>query len=192
MPVSASTIAAVLRERLPGLAVQKLHKLLYYCQGHHLATFDEPLFSEALEAWDRGPVVPALWRAEKHGADPQPSEKLGEAELNTIGYVLSRYGALTGQDLEILNHGEDPWLIANQGRAQGGSAVIEHGWIARYFRTNSSTEGEGRGDTLDRAAVSAWLRDTASRPGEPSEPGHPLSREELRERFAAIEAGLGG
>ncbi|MGQ0776145.1 MAG: hypothetical protein ACT4NY_17255 [Pseudonocardiales bacterium] len=42
MTLSAHDVAAVLRDRLPGLGAKKLHKLLYYCQGHHLATFGEP------------------------------------------------------------------------------------------------------------------------------------------------------
>jgi uncharacterized phage-associated protein len=40
--------------------VKKLHKLLYYCQGHHLATFGLPLFDESISAWDMGPVVGTL------------------------------------------------------------------------------------------------------------------------------------
>ena len=29
---------------------KKLHKLMYYCQGHHLATFGEPLFAGVVAA----------------------------------------------------------------------------------------------------------------------------------------------
>ncbi|MGH4013193.1 MAG: Panacea domain-containing protein [Pseudonocardiaceae bacterium] len=186
MPLAAHDVAAVLRERLPGLPVKKLHKLLYYCQGHHLATFDEPLFADTIEAWDMGPVVSTLWRAEKHGAPSPARQQLGEAELNTIGYVLSRYGALTGKDLENLTHSEDPWLTADEDRPPGGSTTIKHDVIARYFRTNSSTEGEE--GALDRAVISQWLQETTS---QPAEPGRPLGREELLARFAEIEARLG-
>jgi uncharacterized phage-associated protein len=54
MPVSAHDVAAVLRARQPGMPAKKLHKLLYYCQGHHLAVFDEPLFAETVSAYDMG------------------------------------------------------------------------------------------------------------------------------------------
>ncbi|PZS38029.1 MAG: hypothetical protein DLM62_15890 [Pseudonocardiales bacterium] len=67
MPLSAHEVAAVLRDRLPGLPTKELHKLLYYCQGHHLATVDEPLFGETISAGDMGPVVGTLWYAEKQG-----------------------------------------------------------------------------------------------------------------------------
>jgi hypothetical protein len=51
-----------------------------------------------------GPVVAALWADENYDR-PFPSPRaLGERELNTIGYTLSRYGALTGEDLEVLSH----------------------------------------------------------------------------------------
>ncbi|MGH3907861.1 MAG: Panacea domain-containing protein [Pseudonocardiaceae bacterium] len=96
MTLSAHDVAAVLRDRLPGLPTKKLHKLLYYCQGHHLAAFDESLFGESISAWDMGPVVGTLWYEEKQGAAPRTRHEMNEAQLNTIGYVLSRYGALTG------------------------------------------------------------------------------------------------
>ena len=39
----------------------KLQKLLYYCQGIHLAAYDCPLFDEDIEAWEHGPVVVSIW-----------------------------------------------------------------------------------------------------------------------------------
>jgi uncharacterized phage-associated protein len=72
---------------------------LYYCQGHQLATFGEPLFQEAISAWDMGPVVGTLWHDEKHHGIDGEVTPLSEAELNTIGYVVSRYGRFTGTDL---------------------------------------------------------------------------------------------
>lgn len=50
MTVSAHDVAAELRKRLPGVDDQKLHALLYYCQGHHLAHTSEPLFHEEIHA----------------------------------------------------------------------------------------------------------------------------------------------
>ncbi|MGH3941853.1 MAG: Panacea domain-containing protein [Pseudonocardiaceae bacterium] len=182
-PPSAHDIATALRQRQPGMPVKKLHKLLYYCQGHHLAAFGEPLFGEHLEAWDMGPVVADLWRAEKHGSLPPPAQQLGEAELNTICYVLSRYGELTGRDLENLSHGEDPWLIADQGRSPGASARIDPEVITRYFRDHGEEE-----DDLDPDVVSAWLRDSAAArlPG----PGRVDSMTALRAKRHAIATRL--
>jgi uncharacterized phage-associated protein len=143
MTVSARDVAAALRARLPGVPTKKLHKLLYYCQGHHLAHFDRPLFAETISAWDMGPVVGQLWKAEREGATVEPPAVLGEAELNTIGYVVSRYGALTGLDLEHLTHAEDPWRLADRERPSGGSVRIEREWMRDYFRSATADHEEG-------------------------------------------------
>jgi uncharacterized phage-associated protein len=169
MPVSAHDVAAELRRRHPGLPTKKLHKLLYYCQGHHLATFGAPLFSESIAAWDMGPVVSALWYQEKNGEPPPVGDvELGEAELNTIGYVLSRYGALSGQDLENLTHSEPPWRRANEHRRPHESARIHQDWIEEYFRDNT-TEGEDE-IVLDTAQVAAWLAGAEERRHQPRQP----------------------
>jgi uncharacterized phage-associated protein len=182
MTVSASDVAAVLRSRLPGLPVKKLHKLLYYCQGHHLAAFDEPLFAEGIAAWDMGPVVGTLWHREKHGEPPPPPTELTEAELNTVGYVLSRYGALTGQDLENLTHSEPPWQTADSRRPAGQSVRIEQDWMRVYFRTGGAPGADQDDAPLDAAQIADWLSGAELRRTDPARPDDP---EELRSRLAA-------
>jgi uncharacterized phage-associated protein len=98
-PVSAHDVAREIRQRLADVPTKKLHKLLYCCQGHHLARFGRPLFSETISAWDMGPVVGQVWQRERSGNLGPPPRDLTEAQLNTIGYVLSRYGRMTGKDL---------------------------------------------------------------------------------------------
>ncbi|MGH3831375.1 MAG: Panacea domain-containing protein [Pseudonocardiaceae bacterium] len=187
MTLSARDVAATLRDRLPGLPTKKLHKLLYYCQGHHLAAFDEPLFSEAISAWDMGPVVGNLWYAEKRGDAPQGHREMDEAQLNTVGYVLSRYGALTGQDLENLTHSEEPWRLANSGRRPGESIHIKPEWIKQYFRTSGSTDDEENEVLLDSTSVTQWLRGAEKRRADPVRSD---SREELTTRLDELQARL--
>lgn len=62
---SAHDVAAEIRRRMPDVGAVKLHKLLYYCQGHHLTQVGRPLLAESLSAWDTGPVVGRLWHEEK-------------------------------------------------------------------------------------------------------------------------------
>jgi uncharacterized phage-associated protein len=169
MTVSAHDVAAVLRERLPDIKVKKLHKLLYYCQGHHLAQVDKPLFSEPISAWDMGPVVGRLWHQENEGETVPPRRELNEAELNTIGYVLSRYGALTGKDLENLTHGEAPWKLANNDREPRGSATIRLDWMKYFFQTEGAP-GDDDDEPLDTADVRRWLAETTSQSPGPSRP----------------------
>jgi len=171
MPVSAHDVAAVLRERQPGVPTKKLHKLLYYCQGHHLAAFGEPLFTEAVSAFDMGPLVGTLWHQERHGTAPPPARQLDEGQLNTVGYVLSRYGPLSGTDLEHLTHGELPWQLANASRVPGGRARIERDWMRDYFR-GPGAPGADPDDPglLDSDAVTALLAGAESRRGGPVQP----------------------
>jgi uncharacterized phage-associated protein len=186
MTLSAHAVAAELRARQPGMGALKLHKLLYYCQGHHLASFGEPLFGESISAWDHGPVVGEVWFDEDRGVEPPPSRPLGEAELNTVGYVLSRYGALSGRDLEHLTHSEDPWLWADADRRPRTSTRIPPEWIRDYFRREA--QGEYDDVVLDAAAVRDWLRDAGSRRDEPGPRDDPAEirrrLEELRESLA--------
>lgn len=172
--VSAHAVAAELRRRCPGVPTLKLHKLLDYCQGYHLATFGAPLFEESLSAWDMGPVLSSLWYVEKAGRTAEIGPPLDEAALNTIGYVLSRYGALTGRDLRHLTHSEAPWRLADAGRTPGTSGCIETAWIEDYFRATAGAD-EDEETVLDAAAVAEWLsgaertRDAASPPDTPEQ-----------------------
>lgn len=181
MPVSAHDVAAALRARQPGLPAKKLHKLLHYCQGRRRATFDEPPFAESVVAWDMGPVVGSLWFSERNReAEPPPAEHLTEAQLNTIGYVLSRYGALTGRDLENLTHSEPPWRTADSRRPAGQSVRIEPDWMRAYFATDGSAAADQE-VPLDADVVADWLRDAESRRQEPARPD---TREEIRHRLS--------
>jgi uncharacterized phage-associated protein len=170
MTVSAHDVAAALRERLPGLPTKKLHKLLYYCQGHHLATFGEPLFRESIRAWDMGPVVGELWYAEKQGVVPPGAPgALAEAGLNTVGYVVSRYGGLSGNDLERLTHSEPPWQLADRDRPPRASAKIETEWLRAYF-ASPAPDGDDDEPIADAAEVAEWLAGAGERARRPARP----------------------
>lgn len=165
MTVSAHDVAAAIRTRLPGCPVKKLHRLLYYAQGYHLAWFGEPLFEEPVSAWDTGPVVDTLWQAEENHEPAPPRAKLGERELNTIGYVCSRYGNLTGRDLEHLTRAEDPWRRADTTREPGGSAPIKSQWMHDYFlNADSDDEDESMPDPKQLAQLHQGALDRLREP----------------------------
>lgn len=171
MPIPARTVSAAIGLRLPGVGDLKLHKLLYFAQGHHVAAFRTALFGEHLEAWEHGPVVAALWREMKHGlpvddAREAASEplRLTEAELNTIGFVVARYGAMTGRDLEDLTHQQAPWKDA-WARGAGGERITVEA-VAQYFATyaeRSDRAAEHDEPGPDPAVIRAWLRDAPRR-----------------------------
>jgi uncharacterized phage-associated protein len=155
---SAHDVAAELRRRIPDLGHVKLHKLLYYCQGYHLAAHREPFFTEGISAWNNGPVVAQLWRDERDGWDTPPREAperpLTDAELNTVGYVVSRYGAYTGAALIGMTHKEDPWRNADENRAPGGDVEITHEALSKFFaRSQSPLPPAAMKATRDRLAA---------------------------------------
>jgi len=67
MPTLALQIARhIVREsRTTGEPITnlKLQKLLYYCQGWHLAYHEKVLFSDPIQAWVHGPAVPNVYRS---------------------------------------------------------------------------------------------------------------------------------
>lgn len=134
--VGAASVAAELRERLPGVGDVKVHKLLYYVQGHHLAWHGgTPAFSEPIEAWANGPVVADLWRAEKSSGRAAPSVPLPSAVLEATLFVVSKFGRLTGPDLIRLTHDETPWRSVSERYEPGnwGDQEISHESMADFF-----------------------------------------------------------
>jgi uncharacterized phage-associated protein len=185
----ASDVAAELRRRLPGIGAKKLHKLLYYCQGHHLADIGQPLFTESIAAWDMGPVVGELWKHEQTTRQAATNRVLDQAALNTVGYVVSRYGALTGRDLQILSHGEAPWTLATaRGRAAGDrSPKLSHGDMQRFFQ---SAEGDDDSTAvLEPEGVHELLSGAVARSASPARAddlGH------LKQRLVELENARAG
>jgi uncharacterized phage-associated protein len=140
MLVSAHDVAAELRRRFdrdPG--VVKVHKLLYYAQGWHLAWAGEPLFRERIEAWANGPVVADLWHDEKKQRGRPQGPPLGGPQLATIDYVVDRYGRHTARDLIRRTHDEGPWREASEADANGWGAEspeIDHKAMRRWFEND--------------------------------------------------------
>jgi uncharacterized phage-associated protein len=129
--VSAHDVAKELKSRLPGVGAVKLHKLLYYCQGWHLALTGQPLFGEEIEAWANGPVVAEFWRDKKYQrAAPDPTD-LDDKMVRTVEFVVSRYGAFSGVDLIRLTHAEKPWREVSE--IAGWDTTITLEALAAYF-----------------------------------------------------------
>jgi uncharacterized phage-associated protein len=146
--VSAHDVARELRERLSDAGDLKVHKLLYYCQGWHLAWAGEPMFAEPVEAWTNGPVVADLWHDEKRARVPPGPKALDDLQLATVEYVVRRYGRQSGQELVRMTHVEDPWRDVSEREDTGAvpNPQITHEALADWF----GSDEEGR---AHRAAV---------------------------------------
>lgn len=71
-----------------------------------------------------------------------PPRALDDGHLNTVAYVVSRYGRLTGHDLELLTHAETPWQEAQADRRPGGSARISQDSIRQFFLSEGGPDPE--------------------------------------------------
>ncbi|WP_051999952.1 Panacea domain-containing protein [Schleiferilactobacillus shenzhenensis] len=119
----------------------KLHKLLYYAQGVHLAVTDAPLFSDDLLAWQHGPVVRSLYDRYKgqrtldtpitaqEAADyDQVESDQNAAEI--LEAVYDRYGEYSAAQLREMTHAEAPWAETPH------NEVISQDLIERFFKQN--------------------------------------------------------
>jgi len=96
----------------------KLNKLLYFAQGRFLSELGRPLFDDEIQAWDYGPVVPAVYHAfkvcgsqriESPQADVDESKMTSE-ELNLLIDIYDNYGKYTGVALKNITHKNGtPW-----------------------------------------------------------------------------------
>ena len=121
-----------------GMTNLRLQKLLYLAQGYSLATYDKPLFPEAIEAWKYGPVVPTVYskynkfnRGVIHD-DPPDQGALTDEEAELILDVLSVFGKYSTGYLVDLSHRPDaPWAqVYNESNIK----LIDNTIIEEYFK----------------------------------------------------------
>lgn len=146
MPTAFDVAAYIIARRPEDLTTMKLQKLLYYSQAWSLAWDGEPLFADPIRAWDRGPVVGAVFdtyrghrrvRAALAG-DPTALSASGRA---TVDAVLGFYGAIDGDTLSELTHLERPWRDAFARRVRP-SPVIDHAALRAFYRPEAAPPKE--------------------------------------------------
>ncbi|RUT06807.1 hypothetical protein DSM106972_030640 [Dulcicalothrix desertica PCC 7102] len=100
----------------------KVQKLLYYSQSLHLAMYDEPLFSEEIQAWRYGPVCPEAYKFYSNfeaNQLPIPSKdnlsEIAEDKRKLLEEVWENFGAYNAYRLSNMTHGEFPWKKARKG-----------------------------------------------------------------------------
>lgn len=116
----------------------KLQKLLYYCQGFFLAMYGKGLFADAIEAWQHGPVVRAVYDNYSGNRLLLPQDNyesnlgLSDEEMDLLTEVLSSYGRYSAWALRELTHSEKPWLEAIR---RGQNAKFDTDTMTEFFKT---------------------------------------------------------
>lgn len=113
----------------------KLQKLLYFVQAYYLAftPSHEPCFSEEIEAWDFGPVVPSVYREFKSfgGGDippvtsyynlksennfwsiqevPYDTNCISKRDKDLINDIVDKFSAYSASELVKITHNQAPW-----------------------------------------------------------------------------------
>lgn len=139
--LSVFDVAIYILKKFGPLSASKLHRFLYYCQSWSLVWDDVPLFSEKIEAWLSGPIIPVLWffkEGEYYLARKDfPADCLepSEEQKETIDAILKYYGNKSSQWLSELARAEEPWKEARKGIPlnERGSSEILLTNMAEYY-----------------------------------------------------------
>lgn len=127
---------------IASMSHKKLQKLCYYAKAWYLALYDTNIVTESFEAWVHGAVQPNLYQKYKiYGFDYIPmivgTENIPEEFYSFAREIYDSYGDLDGDELEKLNHGEQPWINARQGLKpwQSGNVIISEDDMKSYYRS---------------------------------------------------------
>ncbi len=151
MPMSADAVANYFIEKSQGgLTHMQLQKLVYIAHGYALAS-GQPLIENPIEAWEYGPVIPALYHKLKHWGsgtvadvvrDPLPGGRESVprvAEHDQLRPILDKvyetYGKLTAFQLSTITHRPDtPWSRVAAGGALRAGPRIPDAFIAEHYK----------------------------------------------------------
>ncbi len=109
----------------------KLHKLMYYAQGCHLAMYNEPLFNEEIYNWEYGPVVKSIYQCNSKNPFTEYKQiKIDEKTNALLEEVYKVFGKFSAWALMEMTHSEDPWKNTNR------NDIIPKESIRQYFVEN--------------------------------------------------------
>ena len=129
-----------LEDEMP-ITPMQAQKLTYFCNAWMLGLDGIPLFRDAVEAWQYGPVIRELYHRLRHYGRRYIDQPIHETPSNLperaeaiIRAVWSQYGGLDGLRLSKLTHAAgSPWdQTYKQGR---GSQIIHTHVIRNYYTT---------------------------------------------------------
>lgn len=117
----------------------KLQKLVYYAQGLHLAEYGEPLFSERIEAWMYGPVIPDLYHHyKKYGSDGIRADvnfdplSIDQETREFLDDIYEVFGQFTAVRLMKVTHSDKCWLDAGIGNEISCEAMCDD--LKKYLK----------------------------------------------------------
>ena len=157
--ISAVKLADYILKNFGPMSHLKLQKLIYYCEGYHLAFFnDRALVHENFEAWVHGPVCVDVYHLVKgasvlysdvvfnqEAAGYDPNEyiygALSSRQTELINDVLVNLSKWKDSELEAATHRETPWIEARAGIPEGqpSNSLINKITMGAYYRKEMNT-----------------------------------------------------
>ncbi len=116
LAVADKIIRLSIDDEIPVTPMQ-VQKLTYFCHAWMLGLGNGPLFQDAVESWQYGPVIRSVYHALKHHGADTITERLldreavfSDEEERLIRVIWRQYGQLAGSSLSRLTHAAgSPW-----------------------------------------------------------------------------------
>lgn len=109
----------VLRRKKYIVSNLKLQKILYFIQAKFLVEKNTLCFSEKIEAWTFGPVIPEVHQQYKifgnahiPCVDVQDDFKISEQDKASIDNMIDKCAKFTASQLVEITHRQTPWKKA--------------------------------------------------------------------------------
>ena len=141
----------------------KLQKLLYFIQAYFLLEKDEECFTDNIEAWDFGPVIPNVYHKYKmYGSTNIPNQKIYEeldidtktgkvdfikkeinyniicyADKRLINSLLNKFADCSSTYLTQVSISQKPWISAY---VKNECKIISTESIKNYFKNNNDID----------------------------------------------------
>ncbi|MFH1170260.1 MAG: type II toxin-antitoxin system antitoxin SocA domain-containing protein [Candidatus Vogelbacteria bacterium] len=117
-----------------GITNLKLQKVLYFAQAYYLSKIGKPLFSDNIEAWEYGPVIPEVYHKFKtKGSNPiiceEDKSSLSDEDKENLRKIWGTFGGYSASRLVDITHAHIPWKEANK----SASRIISHKAIKEYY-----------------------------------------------------------
>lgn len=119
----------------------RVNKYVYLAQGYALAKLGRPLFNDEIQAWEHGPVVPALYQLFRTEIKGEPIYKMkgtyrkntfSDEEIQVMIDVLMDYEEYSTAAISRITHGKDsPWSKAYAGPYTNNPISLEE--MREYF-----------------------------------------------------------
>lgn len=152
----ADEILRIAKKNGVSLTPLQLMKLAYIAFGWHLALRGSKLFSEEIEAWRYGPVIPKLYALTKNYGrsgipldlvDPGPSD-VDEETILFLNDVFEKYGHLDGVQLSAMTHRPNsPWHAVYSGDYSNNEIPAD--LIRRYYEEELSASRSSASSSAD-------------------------------------------